>query len=337
MRIVRKGEVWEWLRDSEGYKDLFENEDEIEIEDENYSKTSEVDTFEQFVSVYKTIGFWGINKIPESIYDFYRDNKHQVLKYLYDINNAESKLMVEYLSGYHFDVSAELNEHCVDVSIYIDINYIGDIRIYNEHDYNDDIFTPEFESEFMLKYDPKELPYKRGEEYLDYIDFFKCYNYVFDFIIINERISNFIESIKEKRGSSIFICNDNGHFNKAITIDCYRLRYGIFKPGFDYVDPMMDLDIDNINEKCFIEMFKNIITEFLHILRITLNNIITDIKENTSKGKHQIIFEFSREDLINEINLFSKQLNEINWNPEFFNFDVFFDTIINIFDKNQLK
>lgn len=305
MRFVHKSDVWEWLRDSENYKNFFEYEDVIVVEDENYSETDEVNNFEEFVNVYRTIGFWGVKNIPFSIYLFYEDNKHEVLKYLYDIDNAQSRMMVEDLTGYFFSFEVEIqvtNDIYISIDIHLDNKYLGEIELF----YGD---TEEFdESENESK-----------------IYFGNLYNKISNYVQLKDKFNHFINSIKTKTNSLELTGTIYGE-----TIVLKIVNQELFCEMVNFRGNFTLFRLDTDDEKKFVNLFENLSEE----LSENLLHFIGKLNRKLQKGK-SIVFNFKRDDLIKEINLFLKKLKNLNWDFQYYNFKLYCENLLISFDKHN--
>lgn len=138
---INKDEVPNYLKNGDNYNTFFEYEETITINRINYRNNDNIPIdFNDFINLYKTIDFWSI-KIPKSMYEYYKLNKNDVLRYLYSFDHSYSKIMIEYLSGYHIESTNNIggcnveNINYLFRSINIKFSYDIIIRMYKHKNY----------------------------------------------------------------------------------------------------------------------------------------------------------------------------------------------------------
>lgn len=304
MLELHKGDVVEWLRDSDMYGEFFKNEDVIYLDERYYDESDEILNFEDFVKLYEIVGYWGAS-VPRSMYEYYWRNRHSVMKYLYDrYDDAFSKILIDELTGLRFNIiieSDDLYDYMANIDIFFDGGCIYKVGI------NFRIYKSPYDNTFrkvIYKYSNSSATFNKYKQLI--ICFTRHYNGLLD--IIN--------SIKHDTNSKELIVDEQAEYEKIFYIKDSKLFY-VKKYNKTYYENEIIFSLDVAPKLLypFVTLLKHY-TLSLEDELIRLKNIL---KKSTIIISHQ--------DMLREISTFNSLYPRIH---NIYNFNTFFNDILQI-------
>ncbi len=266
--LVNKDNIPEWLIGSEQYLLFFDESIEnnesnkynenIEIDEINLRKSDDFPLdFDDFISLYKTVSFWGTS-IPKSLKDYYLINEKRVIEYFKEYDNVDSfiNILLNYSNKYELSY---------------DRNYDDYYNIYSILFKNDISASISFEMPLNLRI---------LGEYESSGGYRVCETHS-----IVKNLYIFIDGIINNRESSFQISVDDRDY---IDIDYEDNELSISNELFD-----VKINLNGFNKQSFIKLFKDLLNDIIGIIRINYLNVINlkskmNISQIKSMGKEVI-------------------------------------------------
>lgn len=349
---LMKVDVPEWLVSSEQYEEFFRDEDYIILEEIFFRESNgEVGIFSDFINLYRTVGYWGA-EIPESIYDYYVEDKDNVMKFLTkNSDDSLSKILIEYLTGLHFKSKSttllDSNTFKVSIEIILDTTYKNKIFIEFSSEFIKHKSNPNLSSTLItIEKNPETNKKKQKNTWVLLFPFERYYNYALDFIFYHNRLQNIIYSLKNNVDSlELPIWKDlwqdllnNSEITRILQIKnstffCGEIRYEdelINNKKFTVIDEIFSIKFKNKDTliKLFEQILNMYIKHYREVMDHTLKNLLT-----LPHKYHNFTLKGNKPEFLNSISNFSKELQDVNWNHNYYDFNNFINNLTDIYHK----
>ena len=121
--LLLKKDVPKWLRNTNFYQNLGDDDEEFEILDSDFLlNPNEINILDDLFRYIKSSNFWGYdlkNNISQSAIDFIKNNKDEVLGLLYsNLNLPEAKVLLEDINSINYSVKVDNAIDYVKITIF---------------------------------------------------------------------------------------------------------------------------------------------------------------------------------------------------------------------------